>query len=183
MQNILYGIGNLGPYGLIILSIYLLRNKDILLFCYIFGTAANIVMNFILKNIFQHPRPKALKSSGVTSEVHDDNSPSIVQQIRDLDIYGMPSGHSQSAAFSTMFIYLALKQMNLLLLYLIITGITLWQRVHYNFHTIMQVAVGVAVGLGIAYCTFLVSQKILVGDLSTKEDDNALLVLSSHDTR
>ena len=181
MQHLLYGIGNLGPYGLIILSIYLLRNKDTLLFCYIFGTAANIGMNFLLKNTIQQPRPKVIKTSLDSSEVDGDNSSSsIVQQLRELDVYGMPSGHSQSAAFSTMFIYLALKQTNLLLFYIFVTGITLWQRIHYNFHTLMQVLVGATVGAGFAYCTFYFSQKILAGDLSTREDDS---VLSSHDTR
>ncbi len=173
MQSILYGIGHLGPYGFGILSIYLLRNKDTLLFCYILGNTANIVMNFILKNIIRQPRPKPIK------DIDEDNS-SIIQQLREIDVYGMPSGHSQSAAFSTMFIYLALNQTNLLLLYLVVSGITLWQRVHYKFHTVMQVLVGAVVGTGIAYCTFYLSQKILVGDLSTREDDP---VLSSHDTR
>ena len=176
MQNILYVIGNIGPYCLCILSIYLFRDKDTLLFCYILGNAANIVMNFILKNLIRQPRPKAIKNIG------EDNSP-VVKQLLEIDVYGMPSGHSQSAAFSTMFIYLVFKQTNLLLLYFFATCITLWQRVHYKFHTLMQVLVGSAVGAGIAYCTFYLSQKILVGDLSTREDDNAVVVLSSHDTR
>ncbi len=173
MQNILYVIGNIGPYCLCILSIYLFRDKDTLLFCYILGNAANIVMNFILKNIIRQPRPKPIK------DIDEDNS-SIIQQLREIDVYGMPSGHSQSAAFSTMFIYLALNQTNLLLLYFFVTCITLWQRVHYKFHTLMQVLVGSAVGAGISYYTFYLSHKILVGDLSTREDDS---VLSSHDTR
>ena len=176
MQNILYGIGHLGPYGFGILSIYLLRNNDTILFCYILGNAANIVMNFILKNIIKQPRPKPINAVG------EDNS-SVIQQLLEIDVYGMPSGHSQSAAFSTMFIYLVFKQTNLLVLYLVVTCITLWQRVHYKFHTLMQVLVGSAVGAGIAYCTFYLSQKILVGDLTTREDDNAFVVLSSHDTR
>jgi len=173
MQNILYVIGNIGPYCLGILSIYLFRDKDTLLFCYILGNAANIVMNFILKNIIRQPRPTAIKNIG------DDNSP-VVKQILEIDVYGMPSGHSQSAAFSTMFIYLVFKQTNLLLLYFFVACITLWQRVHYKFHTLMQVLVGSAVGAGISYYTFYLSQKILIGNLSTREDD---AVLSSHDMR
>ena len=174
MNTIVYNIGHYGPQVISTIPLILLRNEDILLFCYLCGFALNFISNFILKNIFRQPRPNKR-----TIQTHPDY-PLFIQQMNNLDIYGMPSGHTQSATFSTVFVYLATRDFRILVGYLIVTCITMWQRIHYKFHTYTQVLVGGIVGTGMAFGTYYFARKILAGDLSPREDDT---MLSLHDTR
>jgi membrane-associated phospholipid phosphatase len=87
------------------------------------------------------------------------------------DIFGMPSGHSQSAAFSTLFIFLGLKNYSILYFYLIITIITMIQRVVYDYHTLFQVFVGILVGMAFSYCMYYLAQQKMKGIIREKPDD------------
>ena len=109
--------GAYGPVILYFLSIYLLRDKNNLLFYYIIGAFVNAILNLILKGIFQQPRP---------SEDYDKFNLALKNGKRfifkngvPLDVFGMPSGHAQAALYSTVFIYLALQKTNILYLYLL----------------------------------------------------------------
>jgi hypothetical protein len=53
----------------------------------------------------------------------------------------MPSGHSQSSLFSTVFIYFSLQNKNISFLYLTVSAITMLQRVLNQHHTILQACV------------------------------------------
>ena len=57
IQNIIDNIGFLGPFILLISSIYLLKNKSTLLTYYIIGYILNIGLNIILKYLLKQPRP------------------------------------------------------------------------------------------------------------------------------
>lgn len=172
INNILYKIGDLGPTTLIGVSVYLLWDKSNLLFYYTFGIFLNTIINIILKCIIQQPRPNIdsnkfnLLLINFKQSIFKNGIP---------DIFGMPSGHTQSVIFSTIFIFLSLKKTNILFFYLIISLITMWQRVNYNFHTINQVIVGFVIGTVFAYFMFYMGKKNKIGVISEKRDDNAIL--------
>ena len=83
----------------------------------------------------------------------------------------MPSGHAQSALYSTLFIYLALKKTNILYLYLLFSFLIVTQRVVYNHHTIFQVIVGAFIGALFAYFVFSLAEKKIKNRIREKPDD------------
>jgi heme O synthase-like polyprenyltransferase len=87
------------------------------------------------------------------------------------DIFGMPSGHSQSVVFSTIFIYLCLRDLKVLLVYAVISLITLFQRVINNHHTILQVVVGSLIGALLGFIGYNMARANIEGKKTTKKDD------------
>ena len=170
IRKALYNIGEYGPFGLIIVSFFLLRNKENLVYYYTIGIVLNFILNVILKVSFQQPRP---------SDDVDKFNLAINKGRRHLfnmvpfNIYGMPSGHSQSVVFSTVYVFLSLKNTNVLLFYLFIALITMWQRVNYNFHTPLQILVGCFVGGLFAHGIFKLAKSNIKGVIKAKPDDNA----------
>ena len=169
--DLIHEIGKYGPIILIITSFYLLWNKPNLYFYYVVGVFINSILNIILKGIFLQPRPNedikdfnlALKNGRLFI---------FKNGIIPLDIFGMPSGHSQSAFFSCAFIYLALRQLNILWFYLSISFITIYQRVSYKYHSVLQVLVGGVIGVIFAYLVYYLSQQKIKGIIREKQDDN-----------
>jgi membrane-associated phospholipid phosphatase len=158
-------IGYLGPFLLLFASIYLLWNKSSLLTYYLIGYGLNIIINFLLKIIIKQPRPSedlnifnALKGSGKTIPY---------------DKYGMPSGHSQSVFYSTLFIYFALKEKKYALFFLLISLLTCYQRIKYDSHTFLQIICGSIIGGFMGYLFFILASKKIMGVLHFKPDDNA----------
>jgi membrane-associated phospholipid phosphatase len=167
-------LGNIGKYGpiiLILFSLVLLRRKQNLLFYYSIGVFLNSIMNLILKGIFKQPRPTenikdfnlAIKN-GRHYIFKDGHIP--------FNIYGMPSGHAQSAFFSAVFIYLALKNIKILGFYLIILLITIYQRAHDKYHTFAQIVVGSLIGACFSYYVYFLSKENIKGLIREKPDDN-----------
>ena len=170
MISILNHLGSHGPFILIILSIYLLWDHKILLFYYVIGIFVNMILNIILKGIIQEPRP-----------IFDDKKVSLAvthakrffyQNGVPFDLFGMPSGHAQSSFFSTIFIYLALRKMNITYIYLALTILTCIQRILSNYHSINQVIVGSFIGSLFAFFIYYLSEKKLQGKIRVKPDDN-----------
>ena len=87
------------------------------------------------------------------------------------DIFGMPSGHSQSVLFSTVFVYLSLRKNKLLYIYLIISLLTITQRVVYDYHTILQVIAGSLVGGSFGYFVYYLAREKIKGHITEKLDD------------
>jgi membrane-associated phospholipid phosphatase len=164
-------IGGYGPVILIFLSWYLLWNNSKLFFYYTIGIFLNSMFNLILKGIFQEPRPSEdLKKFNLALSqgkrfIFKDNMPH--------DMFGMPSGHTQSAIFSTTFVYLALKKMNVLYIYLFISLVTMSQRVFFKYHTVLQVIAGGFVGIGIGFIMYYLAVEKIMGKITEKLDDNA----------
>jgi membrane-associated phospholipid phosphatase len=162
-------IGEHGPIILIITTIFLLKNKDNLLFYYLIGIFINTILNLILKIILKQPRPDedpkkfdiALKHFKHTFK---DGIP--------FNIFGMPSGHSQNVLFSTIFIYLSLHNRKVLYFYLAISLFTLCQRITSKSHTISQIIVGSFVGTLVAYFMYQMAQNKLKGKIRERKDDN-----------
>ena len=63
------------------------------------------------------------------------------------DVYGMPSGHAQSVAFSLAYLYFVQEKLYITLFHSCILGLTIFQRWNYRKHTLVQLAVGVLVGI------------------------------------
>lgn len=169
-MNIYDEVGSYGPNILILLSIYLLWDQNNLFFYYVIGIFIDSIMNLILKGIIQEPRPSfnskefnlALKNN--KRFVYKDGIP--------FDIFGMPSGHSSSVIFSTIFIHLALRKTKWLYIYLTISAIVISKRVVYEYHTIYQVIAGAFVGALLAYVVYQLAEKKLKGRIREKPDDN-----------
>jgi membrane-associated phospholipid phosphatase len=157
-------LGIYAPIILFFISILLLQNKTKYLQIYTFGFIFNIILNSILKYAIKEPRPS--KSSRIL-EIGIPNTHF------GFDNYGMPSGHAQTCGYSLAFITLVLNNPLITGLYLVFTFISLFQRFKYNNHTILQLIVGLAVGLGFGYLMYHVGNKWIKGDLKMKLDDNA----------
>jgi membrane-associated phospholipid phosphatase len=160
-------IGFMGPFILILFSIFLLINKPFFLYFYIGGTIINIIINFILKVLFKDPRPNENKE---LFELVLNNGKTL-----DINKYGMPSGHVQCVAFSCIYIYLVLDNIYVLWFYLFVSILTAFQRYKYNMHTLFQILIGFMVGLIIGYFFFRSAQNRIKGDVCSKKDDNCFL--------
>jgi membrane-associated phospholipid phosphatase len=168
MGNLFYQVGGNGPTILFFVTIYLLwKNSKNLLSYYIFGSIISAFLNLIIKGIIQEPRPsenpkkfKLALKSGTRFEFKNG---------KPHDIFGMPSGHSQSSLFSTVFMYLSLKNIHWLYFYLGICLITITQRVVYNFHTIPQVIAGSFVGICFGYIVYYLAQHMSSGKNTMKK--------------
>jgi membrane-associated phospholipid phosphatase len=171
MDNLLQIFGENGPIFLYILSLYLLWKKHTLYTFYNIGFAINIIVNLILKGIFKQPRPSDNQKYFELAVKNGQRF--IFKDGMYYDIFGMPSGHAQSALFSTSFIYLSLQNTQYLLFFIFISLITIVQRVYFNHHTVLQVMIGGFVGTFIAYILYYFSQQKLKGNIREKPDDNA----------
>ena len=134
MDILLFGnyIGLYAPIILFILSILILRNKTIFLHFFVAGFILNAILNIILKLIIKEPRPLHDKK---TLEIGVVNGARI-----SFDKFGMPSGHAQSCAFCLSFIILTLSNHPfwIILLYSLITVLSLFQRYLNNNHSAFQ---------------------------------------------
>ena len=170
LSDLFNEFGTFGPIILIFLSMYLLWNNDNLFFYYMVGVFSNAVLNLVLKGLIQHPRPSEdikqfnLALSHGKRFLFKDGMPH--------DIFGMPSGHSQSALFSTVYIYMSLRKTNILYVYLFISFLTIVQRVAYNYHTVLQVIIGSIVGIVFSYFIYYLAKKQITGLLIKKKDDD-----------
>jgi membrane-associated phospholipid phosphatase len=170
-MNIIYEIGTYGPGILFCYSLYLLWEKDNLLAYYSIGTFIDAILNLILKGLLQQPRPSEDPKQFALALKHGKRF--IFNNGIPHDIFGMPSGHAQSCFFSTAFVFLSIKKYNSLCIYILITLITIYQRVKYNYHTAWQVIIGSSIGILVAYCMHYLLQQKLKGVIREKPDDDA----------
>jgi membrane-associated phospholipid phosphatase len=155
MFIILKTIGEYSPKMLFIFSVFLLRNKTNLLFYYLLFFGIRKRVSLVLKKFFNQPRPSMdLK----TFQLMIQNKERYVNKHGGLpcNVYGMPSGHSQSVVFSTVFIYYCLRDYNVVLVYTEISLKKLFQRVIHDDHTVMQVIVGSLTGYILGYVGYIV---------------------------
>jgi membrane-associated phospholipid phosphatase len=169
ISNLFNEFGTFGPMILIFLSINLLWNKQNLFFYYIVGVFIDNILNLILKGLIQQPRPSIEQKS--FDLVFKYGKHILFKDGIPFNIYGMPSGHSQSVFFSTAFIYLSLKKNNITYAYLGISLLTMIQRVVYNHHTVPHVIVGALVGSAVGYLFYYLSTEKVKGLIREKLDD------------
>jgi membrane-associated phospholipid phosphatase len=169
ISTIVKKIGEFGPLILLVTSIILLRNKTTMLTYYILFFIFSILLNIILKSVLQQPRPSIDEKTFNTMLKHKDRY--VYKHGMPYDIFGMPSGHSQSVIFSTVYIYFALRDVKTTIAYLVVTLITLSQRVIDNHHTILQVVIGSTIGILLGYSGYVLSKKNIQGKLTNKKED------------
>ncbi len=169
--NILSVIGNYGPIILFILSLYLLQKKSNAFYYYIIGFVLNLLLNIILKLTFKQSRPKDDEDLFKLALNHMNRHNYILP----FNVYGMPSGHAQSVFYSTIFIHLMLHNTKITILYLLISIITIFQRVEELHHTIFQVIIGSFIGIIVGYFIFYIYKQKMAGNLALKKDDYALI--------
>lgn len=168
-MDLLNEFGTYGPIILIFLSLYLLWNNHNLFFYYIVGLFLNTIFNLVLKGIFQQPRPSEdIKMFHLALRNGKDM---LFKNGIPNDIFGMPSGHCQSAMFSTIFVYLSLRKKNILYTYLLISFIIMMQRILYNYHTVAQVIVGDITGALVGLFFYYLATEKLKGHIREKKDD------------
>ena len=170
ITNLIYEIGNYGPFILFFISLFLLYKKQNLLSYYVVGIFINTIINLILKVTLQQPRPS--EDPKLFNLALKKGKYFFSNNIIPLDIFGMPSGHAQSCVFSTTFIFLTTKKINLFIIYILLSLLTIYQRVKYNYHTLFQVIVGSIVGFLFGYLFYYFSQENLKGLIREKKDDN-----------
>ena len=169
MFTLLKQIGGYGPFILMIISIFLLRNKWNLLFYYILFFGVSILINLVVKGIIQQPRPSI--DPKTFNLMMKNKERYIYKHGIPYDIFGMPSGHSQSVIFSTIFVYFSLRDFKILLLYVLVSTITLFQRVTCDHHTVSQVIVGSSIGFILGYIGYTMAKINIEGKKTAKKDD------------
>lgn len=166
IYNSIYQLGEYGNFLLIPIAVIALYFANALHYLGIFfiGTIINIILNFLLKGIIRQPRPR--------DNVYIHSVREKYQPIKEFGKFGMPSGHTQGAFFTLVFLYLVTKNNTLLAVNSIITIVVIWQRVHGQFHTIPQILAGAVVGSLTAYLFYSYGEKTLKGNQHEKKDDN-----------
>jgi membrane-associated phospholipid phosphatase len=171
--TILDEIGEKGPLILMIMSIFLLwSRKNQLIYC-IIGTFANSFLNVFLKGFFQQLRPSVNIDSKIFQLALKNGKRFIFKNGIPYNIFGMPSGHAQLCLFYTVFVFMCLRQYNILGVYLLISLLTAYQRVKHSHHTILQVFAGGIVGICVGYVTYILTNNNIKGLIKKKPDDNA----------
>jgi membrane-associated phospholipid phosphatase len=168
VKPILKYTGEIGPIILFVPTIFLLFNKRNALIYYISGSFLNCILNIFLKLLIKQPRPSD----------DPDKFELLMERRKHLllipyDVFGMPSGHTQSVAFTTVFVFLTIRNDIFRGFCVLIALVTTWQRVEYNYHTVLQVIVGGIVGFLFAFLMFYLNKINIAGLLKEKCDDNA----------
>ena len=171
MNSSLIELGNNATLIFGVASWYLLWDKKTLLFYYTVGAFINHILNVILKGLIQEPRPlfdevkvKLATTSYAKQFFFQNGIP--------FHVFGMPSEHAQVSFFATSFIYLALKQSNIFVVYLLFSLFVCYQRIYMEFHSIKQVMVGSIVGSIMGYLVYKLSKSKIKGIIREKADDN-----------
>jgi membrane-associated phospholipid phosphatase len=167
IKKLIAYIGAFSPIFLFFISLLLLRKYTVYLSFYAIGTIINTILNITLKSIIQEPRPNEdYKLVTISTSNGHRFGP---------DVYGMPSGHAQNAAFNLAFITGLFKSPAITSFYLVITIITLGQRYIYKNHTILQLLVGFIIGTIIGTLCYIKANEKIKGHITEKPDDNGPL--------
>jgi len=157
---------------LMVISIFLLKNKKNLLFYYVIGVFINYLINIFLKLSIRQYRP--IEDERMINTVLTNTGQNIFKNnIMLANFYGMPSDHVQGVSFSTTFIILSLKNIRIAILYLIISLISTIRRIQNKSHSILQSIFGAIAGILFAYVVYYFSQNNIKSILKLKMDDNA----------
>lgn len=172
-KNFIFYIGEYMDSAIIFITFLVLYKQYFLFFVYFIGVSICVFLNFILKKIIKQRRPCIDKN--LFFIMLQNNEEYVSRNNKKYHVYGMPSGHSQLCGYSSTFIFLFLKNKYYLFLYILISFITLFQRVIYFHHTINQVILGFLIGCLLGGLLFYYFKKYIAGNLKEKEDDNFYL--------
>ena len=103
---------------------------------------AAIIIHIILKMLLKESRPPEYYETPSTYPEWMEST---------FNKYGMPSGHSQVIGFLSSFIWFYTKNISFLIVNLLLSIITMYQRVAIKRHTLKQVIYGYSIGWLIGY--------------------------------
>jgi membrane-associated phospholipid phosphatase len=148
MQETIEKLGFVGPFVLFSIGVYNLWNQKKYLMSYLVFFIGNTIVNKILKIIIKQKRP-------------GDGIKIMNEEYSGVEIYGMPSGHAQSAFFSIAFLYFVKGSPSWLIIELFIAALTIYQRWKYRQHTVEQLFTGSFIGIGFAYVSVYLTKQWL----------------------
>lgn len=160
-------IGLYAPVILFALTLFLLRNLTTYLWVFVVGFILNNLLNIILKLAIKEPRPTKDQKA---IEIGVVNGARI-----GFDKFGMPSGHAQNCGYCLSFITTVVNEPIVTGIYSLITAISLFQRHVYKNHTLLQLIIGLVIGLGIGYIMYNLGNKYITGNIRMKKDDDGPL--------
>lgn len=134
VSQIIEYIGYHGDEIIILLVIIHMYNRIPYLLSYCIFYFLNKLINQLLKSNIQEKRPE----NGVFLRGEYDD---------EINNYGMPSFHMQSMMYSTIFLYLSISSPKILLLCMICICFTIYQKIKYNRHTVIQLIIGMTIGV------------------------------------
>jgi len=168
------------PRFLPIQSIILgLISNDYYLFilgCLLIGNGiSNLILKSFFKSLYSFLKVKSLPILGIGDRPTQKYIPNTIGFCDncsiDAKLYGMPSGHSQSAWFFTTFAILYLldknrslgvyKKTTTIVLLLIISTFISYSRILNNCHTIEQVVFGGVIGVFLGTCGYIFTKYII----------------------
>lgn len=155
-------IGVFAPIILFIISGCLLINKPTYLKFFIIGFVLNTILNILLKLCIKEPRPLNNKKNIETAIYNEVNV--------DFNVYGMPSGHAQHCGYCLLFITMVYNSPIITGVYIIISCLSIYQRYSFNEHTILQLLVGLFIGMLVGYLLYVITNKYIIGNNKERFD-------------
>jgi len=128
------GLGFYGPIVILFIIVYVLRKQSKYMVVYFIAVFVNNFFNKFLKSLFLEERPK------------NPIPFSKYETYKNIESYGMPSGHASSIGFSITYLLLVKSQSMWLPVCIFIGILTMYQRVKYRRHTVEQVCLGAITG-------------------------------------
>jgi len=118
---------------------------------YFLGYFVSIYVNIWLKNTIKEPRPKPFYKFLANESTKKD----------DQQKYGMPSGHSQNAFYSIVYLYMYLGSFFPWILICLGVGVlTILERWLFRNHTMFQLCIGALIGSALGYIIFTIQTEL-----------------------
>ena len=140
IERIINSISNLSSLISILLVLPFIKTKHYLYFVTVI--TAVIMIHIILKMILKESRPP---------EYYETPSTYPEWMEETFNKYGMPSGHSQVIGFLSSFTWFYTKNIPFLIINLLLSTITMYQRIAIKRHTLKQVIYGYSIGWILGY--------------------------------
>jgi len=134
MTNLLDVLGFYGPLVVIFIIVFDLRKRPKYMWVFFVSIFINNFFNRYLKSLFLEERPK------------NPIPFSKYEEYKNVESYGMPSGHASAIGFSIIYLLLVKSHSMWLPVCIFIGILTMYQRVKYRRHTIEQVCMGLITG-------------------------------------
>jgi membrane-associated phospholipid phosphatase len=141
-KEIFYAVGYFSEIIMIIGVSCLLYHNTPFFVIYLGSMMVSIVLNQVLKRSIKDPRPPNPKKFLASEHFLPGGR-----------AWGMPSGHSQATSFSLAFYYLVKRPAfndPWLIAGFVVCLLCLYERWYFRNHTVPQLIVGVAIGIGLA---------------------------------
>lgn len=126
---------------IMIICIFLYSNRFFWTYMYIVLYIINYYLILFLQKKWKDPRPTNGKQF-MEDEFHNS------------EVYGMPSGHTQTVFCSLVFFYMITRSISWTLIMLFIAICTISQRLIYRKHTIYQIIMGSIIGSVLGYMMY-----------------------------